>query len=118
MVEPVRFLASFWQRACFRNKKKKYCEIKTSGPRHQKNILCVCVYRMFWFRGWLSCVRLALCDAPDVKLEGPSLEKAKESLKTASQALGKITTECRKLLDKLPKTDEMYGDVNLAYQIE
>jgi hypothetical protein len=70
-----------------------------------------------WFLGLLSCVRLALCDAPDVRLEGAALEKAKESLRTASQALGRITTECRKVLGNIPKTDEMYGDVNLVNQI-
>eukprot|EP00438_Fugacium_kawagutii_P008780 Skav235595 [mRNA] locus=scaffold3336:10446:11744:+ [translate_table: standard] len=59
---------------------------------------------------------LAIRDAPDAILEGPALEKAKESCKNGKKAMEKLMRDCKTLVGNLPnKDDDLFKDLILWF---
>ena len=63
-------------------------------------------------------LRLALEDAPTVKLTGSQLESAKSTLKTGKAAIEKLLKDCKQLVAKCTdKQDEVFEELSLSQQL-
>ena len=63
-------------------------------------------------------LRLALEDAPAVKLTGSQLESAKTTLKTGKAAIEKLLKDCKQLVAKCAdKQDEVFQELSLSQHL-